>query len=370
MAALIKTWNRFWFAPASSFLLSRVRIFTGLFVALKRLGLTGLYHAHELSFDADKLRVIPSASKHILAGYNRPVFDGMPVPGLSLWGLLETAQLYLALLLMFGLGTRVVAPLLFFSFTWLHLSSRFDYRHHHMPFIVALGVLSVFSSSDYSSVDRRLFQPQTRRSVTPLRLLQVFVVTVYVSTFLGKLNTGWLDGSMMRLLHDRGHMTGPYFEPIYQLLGPVILCHFTLLAEGTLALGLVWRKTRPLAMLLGVALHTGIDLMMPVTTFGYQMTSLYLVFCDPTPHLTRAQVPAPRLTGVLDWLGRLKLCKGPLAVTRPDGQELRGLPALIELLYHLPITFPLAALPYMAMRARGTTGSSGRGETELTQDPG
>lgn len=352
MASLIARWNGFWFAPGQTHLVSLVRVWYGLLLFCKKIGLWGIHDWGDwrlrwpryTAWDTDHL---------VSTGFRAPVpgFGWVPSPTLAQVQTVDTFQMVGAVLLMLGLGTPVVAPLVALSMLWLHTLSQFSYVHHNNVYVAVLLVLAFANAGDHYSLDALLFRrgrPAPVRRVTGLRMLQVLTSAIYLSTTIGKLNAGWLDGTMMRLLHDGNHFRGPFASTLWAMTGPRILCHFTLFAEGLCSFGFWVPQLRLLAAFSGMSLHTGIDAMMPVTTFSYQMMALYTVFLDPIPGRTevtyprgaRALVPVGR---ALNWLDRLRWVQGErFAVTTADGRVTTGIRGLLEIGLRLPATFPLA----------------------------
>lgn len=340
---MIQAWNRFWFAPAPTHLLSLVRVFTGVWILMKRVGLSGLYRLPDWKVSFTRHAVKSERDYHLI-GFRDPMpgFEWLPVPSVELYQAMEGGLTVLGVMMIVGLFTRPVVATIAAYYVWLHLVSRFPYVHHNAVFGVTFVVLALSHCGDHYSVDA-LFRraPAPERPIYPLRMLQIFVSTLYGSTTLGKLNEGWFDGRMMELLYENGHMKGALYEWVYTHVGPRLLGHFTLFAEGFVSLGLWIPQLRLPAILSGVALHAGIDSVMAVTTFSYQITSLYVVFLDPRPH--RTVVRGARGLRWLDWLCRARWEPGErFEVVAPGGQAYRGLRAAVEIGLRMPMTFPLA----------------------------
>jgi len=89
---------------------------------------------------------------------------------------------------------------------------------------------------------------------------------------------GWLlpDGELARLARLRGEIgDGPYRIASAPLL---VLSNLTWVGEMVLAPGLVWRRTRPVALLLALALLAAIELVAREVFFGLVFASLMLLF--------------------------------------------------------------------------------------------
>lgn len=340
---MIAAWNRFWFAPGRVELVALMRIYVGGCLLMKKLGLWGLHRVDQIDV---RLRFSArGADAYVGNGFRDPVFDWVPRLSLQEMYALDQLQLVGALLLTVGLGTRVVAPALAALHLFFILHSNWTYVHHNNVYAAFLVLLAFAPAADHYSLDALLRKgPAPPRRVTSLRLMQVLVCAIYFSTTFGKLNHGWLSGRMMEVLEANDHFRGPFAPTLWAMSGPKLVSHFTLWAEGICSFGLCFPQTRLLAAFSGVMLHTGIDMMMPVTTFSYQMMSSYVLFLDPEPRRTHLCAP-PWLAWTargLDWAARLTVTTGPLAVTTPDGRAFTGLRALREVGLRLPLTFPAA----------------------------
>lgn len=343
-AVVIAAWNRFWFAPGRVELVSLMRIYVGCLLAMKKLGLWGLHRVEDIH---PRLRYSAGrAEDYVANGFRDPVFDWVPRLAGQEIRAIDELQLVGAILLAVGLGTRLVAPMLAALHILFILHSNYTYVHHNNVFAAFLVLLAFAPAADHYSLDALLFRkgPAPPRRVTSLRLMQVLVCAIYASTTFGKLNHGWFTGRMMEVLAANEHFRGPFAPTLWAMSGPRLVSHFTLFAEGLCAFGFWFPQTRLLTAFSGMMLHTGIDMMMPVTTFSYQMMSSYVLFLDPEPRRTRVSAPAWLAwpARLLDWTARLQVDVGPLAVTTPDGRGYTGLRALREVGLRLPLTFPAA----------------------------
>ncbi|MCA9438403.1 MAG: hypothetical protein KC978_21640, partial [Candidatus Omnitrophica bacterium] len=103
-----------------------------------------------------------------------------------------------------------------------------------------------------------------------------------------KLNHGWLSGKIFDVFKESGSFYGH--------ISPWILDHFSYQALGLITVGTeiflvfgLWiPRVRILAILAGVGLHLGIDSMMGVGSFSYQMIALYVAFLFGFPDSKKA----------------------------------------------------------------------------------
>jgi hypothetical protein len=139
------------------------------------------------------------------------------------------------------------------------------------------------------SVDRWLaarprFWEFPRRSLWPLRLIQVQVSLLYFFAVWAKLRgETWNDGTAVSYafrIEDIERFPVPGFVTDSLVLVN-LLTYGTLAVELALAI-LVWNgKLRPWVLLLGVGLHLGIDYAVRVGFFSYAALVAYIAFLPP-----------------------------------------------------------------------------------------
>lgn len=310
----IEAWERFWFTETSSEILAWIRIAAAATVIMKMLGLHGLYRIGNWRIVWPWERNF-KASEFVGTGEYVPKLDALAwVPDLDV----DTSEKLvgvmfgLGVLMLFGVATRVVVPLLALTLGWTMFYTSMDYRHHENVMFWTLVALSVAPCADHHAVDAWLFpnRPATR-PIAYIRMLQVLLTTIYFSTTLGKLDWGWWTGAAMQAIHDEGHFRGPFWPTLWNAAGPVFFSRYTVFAEGLCAIGFWIPRIRWGTALVGAGLHLGIDFMMPVTTFSFQMISLYAVFAEPSPGSFRsALAPSALLAGAKRASNRILFRRG------------------------------------------------------------
>jgi uncharacterized membrane protein YphA (DoxX/SURF4 family) len=275
-----EAWERFWFRDAETSTLALLRIAFGVVVFAWTISLApGLY-----SFFADD---------GILPGY--------PDGGTGAWGLLQidssaaaVTVLYLLLLvaslcLLVGFKTRLAAVIVFVCLVSFARRDPWVLNSGDLLVVVLSFYLMLAPSGEALSVDRWLgarsrFWEFPRRSLWPLRLVQVQVSLLYFFAVWAKLRGDtWNDGTAVSYafrLEDLERFPVPGF-----VTDSVVLSNFltygTLGVELALAI-LVWNgKLRPWVLLLGVALHLGIDYAVRVGFFSYAALVAYIAFIPP-----------------------------------------------------------------------------------------
>jgi hypothetical protein len=372
LRAFAAAWNRFWFEPVHTHALGLLRLFFGLVMTLRALKVYGLYRI------GDMRPALPRYEYDLEEIYGAftmpwPKFDWLPAPTLWWYERIDEVGLLLLVLFTVGLFTRVVAPLLAGIFAYVFLATQLNYYHHVWCYTLVFAILAFSPCGERYSLDSYLrgkSMPRPRRSVLPLRLIQVLMTLLYGFTFVSKLNPGYLSGRIMFLFHEAGSIEGPFYGPVLELLGYKGLAWFTLAAEGLVPLAIWFPRLRLPAIWVGCMLHLGIDMMMSQRTFSYQMMTLYIVFTLPMAgaHLVLFDGRCEpcrrgrRIAGLLDWLrrttwldvrdpalvGRIparerESLEEGLTVIRPDGGRLTGFDAWRHLLARFPLTFLLGA---------------------------
>lgn len=145
------------------------------------------------------------------------------------------------------------------------------YRYFHHLHVLYLGI--AWLASIPSKATATHFAP-----AWPLQILRVGVVTIYLAAGSAKLQPEWWSGDSLAILAHLGSVKGPIWAALRGLFGLSMLAKTTGMTELALPLLLLWPRTRKLAVLLGVAFHTLISLVMPVSTFGITMSLLLLSF--------------------------------------------------------------------------------------------
>lgn len=276
---LISRWDHFWFASCPTPALDLVRIFFGLTVLQFLTGLWGLYRLKDLSPRFPRSPVFESALLYRGVPMPYPGLSWLPKAAPNLQFHLELMLLILAVCMTVGLASRYVIPLLSIGFTYLFFQTQWNYHHHSFLVVLVLAVLSFAPCGEHFGVDAALARKKlASQSVFPLRLIQVLVIILYGFSFLSKLRHGWVEGSAISLLAEGGRIRGPLGRLALDLGGPQAMGVATVAAEGLVFVGLMKRRFRLSAIVLGVILHLSVDAVMDVGTFSYEMIALYFSF--------------------------------------------------------------------------------------------
>lgn len=380
MATVIDAWNRFWFEKRSTETLCLFRIFFGLVFLMKMTGFSNLQHVGQLSarFPSHKFKDI---STYYMEVFRLPVpgFSWLPVPELWQYQALEYILMIAAVFFIIGLFTRTAGSTIALIWLYQFLLSQWIYRHHVMVILVVMLIMAWSRSDDHFSVasylrGKRVERPL--RMILPIRMLQVSVCIIYLFSFLGKLNPGWITGDIMLVFRHQYSVQGDFRELLnwffafpamagFEDISYRSLAWFTLFVEGLLVFGFWIPRLMRFSILMGIVLHLGIDLTMSVATFSFQMFALYTVFVRPEAGSTLVLYDGTsaraaywmRWCRLFDWLRRfswvdlreaspdqregldLELAKGRLVVREADGRFQYGYRSFVALCKRFPLTF-------------------------------
>jgi hypothetical protein len=279
----VAAWNRFWFRPQATSTLAILRIGFGLLVLVWTLSLLGQAGSF---FTSDG--IVPSQPSETVFNHFQP----------GAWGLLDIFSGDVALVLVFlalilaclaliaGFGTRIAAIVVFLGVLSLERRNPYvfnsgDYLIRNLAFILMLAPLGASLSVDRWRSARERFWEFPARAPWALRLIQVQVSILYLSTVWAKVqgqhwNDGTAVGYAVRIAdHQR--------LPVPDLLSDSALLT-NLLTYGTLAtelaLGiLIWnRAARRYVIPIGIGMHLFIDYSLLVGFFTYAVFVCYLAF--------------------------------------------------------------------------------------------
>jgi hypothetical protein len=279
--AIGAAWSRFWFTPVETSTLALFRIAVGLVVLSWTLALAPSLYAF---YSRDG----------ILPTY--PDYEGTLAWGLLEWfpGNAAVTILYFALLLasicvLVGFATRIATLIVFVCM--VSFAHRNPWVLNSGDLLVQLLVfyLLLAPAGDGLSVDRwlkrdRQFWEFSRRSIWPLRLVQVQVSILYITAVWDKVRgSTWNDGTAVSYalrIGDLERFPVPGFVTDSLILAN-LMTFGTLAIEFALAI-LVWNRVlRPWVLLLGVFLHLGIDYGVRVGFFSWAVFVAYVAFIPP-----------------------------------------------------------------------------------------
>ncbi len=312
-----------------------------------------------------------------------------------------------------GAYTRLSITIFAIAVTFLlsHLYSYGTLQHSEAAAVIVLWMLILTPCGEALSVDAlrarvarsarlqrfvpREGQAMSRDARWPLRAVQWLLVIIYLSAALWKLVRGhsaWMNGYTMQfhLLVDGSTHGVPLAIAAARVhwMG-VVSAVVTVLFELTFVVCVLFPRTAPVYLAVGVALHTGIWILMRAEFF--QLVALYAAFAEPIRDAARRWAPRPahggamRATAVifdgycplcirtvtqlnaLDVAGRLgfvdlerewarahalapgvtrEQMRAAMLVVTPDGRVRSGFLGVREICKRLPVLWPLVPIMY------------------------
>lgn len=240
----------------------------------------------------------------------------------------------LAICIMLGLFYRVSTILFFFGITYVFLLDQTQYLNH-MYLISLISFLLIFVPAHRSlSLDAAL-RPKIRSSVAPawsLWLLRTQLGIVYFFGGIAKLNGDWLQGEPMRLwLAQRTDfpLIGRWFTEAWT---PYLFSYGGLLFDLLFVPFVLWRRTRPFALLIAVIFHVTNSRLFSIGIFPWFMITANLLFLAPS-------WPRRLLRRKQDW-GSQPTCSPALGVRQ------RAIVAAISIYLVVQVLVPLRHFLY------------------------
>jgi hypothetical protein len=174
-----------------------------------------------------------------------------------------------------GVRARISGPVTA-ACGWLVLAQdSFGYYHHlHLLFAGCLVLGVSGAGSRFALIPDPIRSPRTG-----VLLARGFVASIYAWAALGKLRADWIDGRALERFHELGALRGAVADFVTATaprrvgvsVGVIVL-------EAALAAGLMWKRTRTVALVAAVVMHLGFEWVGRVDSIGWQMIALLLVF--------------------------------------------------------------------------------------------
>ena len=297
--AAVEGWNRFWFSPADPASLAVIRISIGLLLVYSHV----VWALHSSSFFGADAWLNGNAVSAIQAdGYLISALwwaDGSP----TTIAIVHGVALVNALLLTFGLWSRVVAPVAFL------LTASFANRNHAAlyGFDQVLGFATLYlcvnPGNGWLSIDKWRAVKRWEKSADfhvlrdseivvsrpsisaniATRLIQLHLCLIYLVAGLAKLKgAAWWSG--VAFWGAIGNLEYQTLDVIWLVEWPMIVSFLTMsaLAWEISYAALIWNRwTRPLVLAFGVMLHAGIAICFGMMTFGLAMIAANVAFVSP-----------------------------------------------------------------------------------------
>jgi Vitamin K-dependent gamma-carboxylase len=270
-------WQRFWFEPQETSSLALFRIAFGLVAfAWTATLLPNLFAFY------GRDGILPKGPRGAFGEWDVLALSDSPV----LLVTLSAATLLAALAVTAGFHTRLASIVLWigivsFEQRTVQVTNSGDGVIRSLAFLLALSPAGASLSLDRLRAAPERFWEFPARAPWALRLIQIQISVGYLFSVTGKLATPqWRDGTAVAYalrIDDVHRLTTPAFFTQSSTI-TMLLTYGTLAIEIALAV-LIWnRRLRPWVLVLGVALHLGIDSSIMVGFFSYAMLASYLCF--------------------------------------------------------------------------------------------
>jgi uncharacterized membrane protein YphA (DoxX/SURF4 family) len=321
MTRVMKSWERFWFAPQPTSSLAMFRIAIG-----------AVAFAWTLSLLPDLYAFFSSHGLEPRAPYHPPV---------GVWGVLNTFPNYsvaialfvtllvASLCLLVGYHTRLASVLVFvgvlsFEHRAPSIWNSGDGLLRIATFFLMLAPAGASLSVDRWRRARDRFWEFPARAPWALRLVQIQVSAVYLSAVWFKLHgPDWLHGTAVSYaarMADYNRFPLPAVlshSPFFS----AAMTYWTMAVELMLGILLWNRRARPFVLALGLALHLVLGLSMTLAFFSETMLACYLAFVSPEAaatviHTVRGVASAMTARG----RGRPRLAVVPVHHDRSTGE--------------------------------------------------
>lgn len=278
--SLRSLWNRFFFAEASQ---ARCGVFRIAYASLLLINL--LVWWPDLNRWFGESGVLDyEASRQVIDPDTFTLFAWLPQTGAVLWG----AYLLLighTVLLLVGFYTRFQALAVFIWFTAFQHRNLLIFDAEDYLFRILAFLLILLPAGKYYALDSRKLPSDRVYPVWPLRLAQIQICLVYVSSAWEKLRgEDWVDGlafyyvSRLDSLFGRFPMPDILLESLFLMK---LMTWMVLVLECLIPLGLWFRETRRWAIGAALLLHLSLEYTMNLFLFQLLMMACLVLFAEP-----------------------------------------------------------------------------------------
>ena len=230
-----------------------------------------------------------------------PLWAWLPSGFVGVEHILAVLRTALALLLLVGFRPRAAAISLGIVGYVLMAFDRYRYLHHLHFLWITCALIALTPCAERLSVDRWLGWTRREKLAPrwPLQVLRFQLVIAYVAAAVGKLNSAWLDGTVLVALEREGLVRGWLWTLLRDASGyagaAVMVCALELLVPVLL----ISKRSRLIGIAAGIGLHAAISSMMVVFTFGVQMALYLMLFLPWVPEGLRANDTVAKHAGSL-----------------------------------------------------------------------
>jgi hypothetical protein len=259
--------------------------------------------------------------------FHLPLLPEALVPGESTYYALLALEFGGGLLAVAGYRGRAGLCVAALTGIYLLLCDRLQYHNNRFALFLFAGLVSLTPCDRsfllYRGRRHTLDESARRGPIWARRLIQFQVSAIYLASSLGKLfDPDWRSGQTLLPRFRTGlelletELSPPAFvrELMTEAWFADLAAKAAITTELFLAFGLVWGRTRVLALWVGLVFHLGIELTSRIELFSWLMGVSYLAFVTPEIRFrefrfdpsSRSGSSLARWLPWLDWLARFK----------------------------------------------------------------
>ena len=189
----------------------------------------------------------------------------------------------LAVCILVGVFYRLAAALFFLGFTYVFLLDQANYLNHFY-LVSLLSLLLVFLPAHRAASLDAWRRPSLRSDVVPawtVWLLRAQLALVYAGAGVAKLNHDWLQGEPVRAWLDEAAVDALLGKLLVQEWFVLVVVYGGLLFDLLVAPGLLWKRTRPLFLVLAAGFHLANARLFDIGIFPWLALAATLVFLPP-----------------------------------------------------------------------------------------
>ena len=299
-----------------------------------------------------------------------PYASWLPHLPAGLWAVLLWVGAGSAVLMTFGVLTRLTTATTFAVVAGNLLLSQTHFRHNRTFLAILLGGLALVPAGSVFSFDAWWHRARGRAlspiaPVWPVVLLRTQVSLVYLASGISKLvDPSWHSGIVLwdRVVRYQDVLDPTplpawgidflTWRPLYLVVAPAAI-----LVEVGVGLGLWFERTRLAALWIAIAFHVSIEVSASVEVFSLAAIAALVIWVTPSARdrvvRLRTDDAGARWLAVavqtLDWFGRFRLERArpgdpAVVLVDRDGDVITGRAAERMVLTRLPATFPVALL--------------------------
>jgi hypothetical protein len=227
-----------------------------------------------------------ASSRTVIDADTITLFAWLPKTGVVLWGAYFLLIGHLLLLLV-GFYTRVQAFGVFIWFTSFQHRNLLIFDGEDYLFRLFAFLLILLPAGKYFALDSRRESDRAVYPIWPLRLAQLQLTVVYISTAWEKLRgSDWVDGlavyyaSRLDGIFGRFPLPGVLLESLFLMK---LLTWLVLVLECFIPLGLWFKETRRWAIVSACFLHLSLEYTMNLFLFQWLMLASLILFLDRPP---------------------------------------------------------------------------------------